>query len=67
MPRELSDDDRFEGQVTPHHLISPAPRRPQTMDHDPPSDDSNMSISPSRDVVARRLERVKSLQQLLAL
>jgi hypothetical protein len=32
------------------------------VDYDPPSDDSNVSISPSRDAVARRLERGKLLR-----
>ena len=27
LPPESSDDDPHLGQVTPHHIISPAPRR----------------------------------------
>jgi hypothetical protein len=53
-----SDDDPFLGQVTPHHLISPTLRRVKGARNDPPSppsDDSVMSDSPSRDVVRRRL------------
>lgn len=50
-----SDDDPHTGQVTPHHLISPAIRRVQ--DNDPPSDDSIMSSSPSRDLATRRKQR----------
>ncbi|OBZ68972.1 hypothetical protein A0H81_11315 [Grifola frondosa] len=49
-----SDDDPHLGQVTPHHLVSPAIRRVQDLDYDPPSDDSNMSASPSREAVARK-------------
>ena len=56
-----SDDDlhRFQGQVTPHHLVSPAVRRVMPSDDayefgkEPGSDDSNMSASPTRDHVAR--------------
>lgn len=56
-----SDDDptRFIGQVTPHHLVSPAIRRVKSSDDayelgkEPGSDDSNMSASPTRDHVAR--------------
>lgn len=50
-----SDDDPYMGQVTPHHLISPAIRRAREID--PPSDDSNMSSSPSRDLATRRKQR----------
>lgn len=56
-----SDDDptRFVGQVTPHHLVSPAIRRVMSLGDayelgkEPGSDDSNMSASPTRDHVAR--------------
>ncbi|KII86652.1 hypothetical protein PLICRDRAFT_699960 [Plicaturopsis crispa FD-325 SS-3] len=57
--RQLSsDDDPHFGQVTPHHLISPTIRR--VLHSDPPSDDSTMSASPTRDVAARRLQRLGS-------
>jgi hypothetical protein len=52
-----SDDDPHLGQVTPHHLVSPALRRVREEDYDPSSDESNMSSSPSRDLVARRRRR----------
>ncbi|KAJ7095727.1 hypothetical protein B0H15DRAFT_1019816 [Mycena belliarum] len=49
-----SDDDAYFGQVTPYHVVSPALRR--TRDDDPPSsDDSNMTSSPLKGVVSRRL------------
>lgn len=60
---QSSDDDPHLGQVTPHHLISPALRRTRgmlnmrvgtTQNIDPPSDDSVVTASPSRDMVARR-------------
>jgi hypothetical protein len=51
-----SDDDPHVGQVTPHHLVSPAMRRVQNDFHsDPPSDDSNISVSPSSERVTRRM------------
>ncbi|KAA1469740.1 hypothetical protein DENSPDRAFT_816901 [Dentipellis sp. KUC8613] len=53
-----SDDDPHFGQVTPHHLLSPAMRR--ALDSDPPSDDSNISVSPTAQRVARKLERASS-------
>ncbi|KAL0581176.1 hypothetical protein V5O48_000866 [Marasmius crinis-equi] len=61
-PSQLSsDDDPHLGQVTPHHLISPALRRTrQTYDDDPPSDDSVISGSPSKGVVMRRMQRLES-------
>ncbi|KAJ7147134.1 hypothetical protein C8R43DRAFT_1097295 [Mycena crocata] len=53
-----SDDDAFFGQVTPHHVFSPALR---ARDDDPPSsDDSNMSASPLKGVLSRRLQRAAS-------
>lgn len=52
-----SDDDPHIGQVTPHHLISPALHRSRKDNDDPPSDDSIMSSSPTRDVIARRMQR----------
>jgi hypothetical protein len=58
-----SDDDPHIGQVTPHRLISPIPRRNMSAnfcDVDPPSDDSVMGecASPSKEVVERRLKRL---------
>ena len=51
-----SDDLAFIGQVTPRRLISPAMRRiHESLDSDPPSDDSVLQASPSRDRVARRI------------
>lgn len=58
--QERSDDDPHLGQVTPHRLISPALRRIQHLDSDTPSDDSAMSVSPTRDVTTRRLRRSSS-------
>ncbi|TBU29934.1 hypothetical protein BD311DRAFT_864373 [Dichomitus squalens] len=58
-----SDDDPHLGQVTPHRLVSPSLRRVKRMaftSSDPPSDDSNMSNSPSRDRVSRRTAWLKS-------
>ncbi|KAE9405688.1 hypothetical protein BT96DRAFT_915898 [Gymnopus androsaceus JB14] len=60
-----SDDDPYLGQVTPGHLISPALRRARkdTLDDDPPSDDSSFGgeeVSPSRQVVLRRMQRTPS-------
>jgi hypothetical protein len=66
-PKELpsSDDDPHIGQVTPHRLISPVPRRTLSAkfyEIDPPSDDSVMGgcASPSKEVVERRLKRLGS-------
>lgn len=56
-----SDDDPHLGLVTPRHLVSPVVRR-LFDESDPPSDDSVMSASPSRELVARRLERQGSLK-----
>ncbi|KAJ7133006.1 hypothetical protein C8R46DRAFT_1140336 [Mycena filopes] len=59
-----SDDDTFFGQVTPFHVYSPALRRAR--DDDPPSsDDSNMSASPTKGVVSRRLQKTGSNGRLL--
>ncbi|KAL0961277.1 hypothetical protein HGRIS_006237 [Hohenbuehelia grisea] len=60
------DQPRKLGQMTPHHLISPVPRRASTgsFDDDPPSDDSVIGASPSRELVTRRLERQNSLQRI---
>ncbi|KAG6888113.1 hypothetical protein C0992_009608 [Termitomyces sp. T32_za158] len=56
-----SDDDPHFGQVTPHHLISPDLKRVKVTDlTDPPSDDSVIASSPSRDLVERRLQRTGS-------
>jgi hypothetical protein len=63
-PELSSDDDPHLGQVTPHHLISPAPRRVRDNFDDPPSDDSTMSTSPSQDAVTRRLQRSETLGSL---
>ncbi|KAF5374132.1 hypothetical protein D9615_008841 [Tricholomella constricta] len=53
-----SDDDPHIGQVTPHRLISPELKRGRGQDFsDPPSDDSVMAPSPSRDLLQRRLQR----------
>jgi len=57
-----SDDDPHIGQVTPRHLTSPSLRRGRDSD-DPPSDDSNEPASPSRDIILRRLERYRSINQ----
>ncbi|KAG5644908.1 hypothetical protein DXG03_007460 [Asterophora parasitica] len=57
-----SDDDPHIGQVTPHRLISPQLRRAREADFsDPPSDDSVLAPSPSRDLVNRRLKRQGSI------
>ncbi|KAF9221622.1 hypothetical protein BS17DRAFT_711232 [Gyrodon lividus] len=53
---EGSDDDPYLGQVSPRHLVSPAPRRYMDPDYDPQSD-GVLSSSPSRDLVARRQRR----------
>ncbi|KIK93333.1 hypothetical protein PAXRUDRAFT_829068 [Paxillus rubicundulus Ve08.2h10] len=53
---EGSDDDPHLGQVSPRHLVSPAPRRHMDPDYDLQSDDM-LSSSPSRDLVARRHQR----------
>ncbi|KAG7442975.1 uncharacterized protein BT62DRAFT_972705 [Guyanagaster necrorhizus] len=59
-----SDDDPHYGQVTPHHLISPdiPSRRTEDNRHDqdPPSDDSVVCPSPTKDVIQRRLQRRSS-------
>ncbi|KAH7912528.1 hypothetical protein BJ138DRAFT_1112247 [Hygrophoropsis aurantiaca] len=55
-----SDDDPHIGQVTPRHLISPSVRRARGFDSDPPSDDSTCPSSPSRDIIARRRQRLLS-------
>lgn len=52
-----SDDDPYIGQVTPHHLVSPALRRVKKLEFDPPSDDSNMSASPTTERVMHRAAR----------
>ncbi|KAH7921313.1 hypothetical protein BV22DRAFT_1132369 [Leucogyrophana mollusca] len=62
-PDVSSDDDPLLGQVTPHHLISPAVRRARGFDSDPPSDDSTCPSSPSRDIVARRRRRLLSFSE----
>jgi len=60
-----SDDDVYFGQVTPFHVCSPAIRRAR--DDDPPSsDDSNMSASPLKAVVSRRLQKTASNRRLPA-
>jgi len=51
-----SDDDPRYGQVTPYHLISPGPKKVLDL-FDPPSDDSLLSSSPTKSVVARRVRR----------
>lgn len=51
-----SDDDPRYGQVTPHHLISPGPKKVLDL-LDPPSDDSLLSSSPTKSAVARRFRR----------
>lgn len=48
-----SDDDPRYGQVTPHHLISPALKKVKDV-FDPPSDDSLPPSSPTRTVMLRR-------------
>ncbi|KAF9453095.1 hypothetical protein P691DRAFT_801947 [Macrolepiota fuliginosa MF-IS2] len=48
-----SDDDPRYGQVTPHHLISPAPKKVLDV-FDPPSDDSFPPSSPTKAVASRR-------------
>lgn len=65
-----SDDDPHIGQVTPHRLISPIPRRSMSTkfyDADPPSDDSVMGecASPSKEVVERRLKRLGSMPNVI--
>ncbi|KAF9005430.1 hypothetical protein BDQ17DRAFT_1303792 [Cyathus striatus] len=60
-----SDDDPYIGQVTPHHLISPALHKSCLREpFDPPSDDSVPSSSPLKEAVTRRLRRTRSLQKL---
>ncbi|KAF9267296.1 hypothetical protein L218DRAFT_894410 [Marasmius fiardii PR-910] len=59
-----SDDDPHIGQVTPHHLISPALKRTQRIhDDDPPSDDSVVSGSPSKGAALRRMQRLGSARK----
>jgi hypothetical protein len=56
-----SDDDPRYGQVTPHHLISPPPRKALDM-FDPPSDDSLASSSPTKTAATRwEMRRTGSL------
>lgn len=55
-----SDDDPRYGQVTPHHLISPVPKKVFDV-FDPPSDDSLPSSSPTKVVMARRSVRRVSI------
>lgn len=60
-----SDDDPHFGQVTPHRIISPELRRVRGAHfEDPPSDDSIILASPSRDHAERRLQRLGSLNGL---
>ncbi|KAF5360725.1 hypothetical protein D9756_004653 [Leucocoprinus leucothites] len=61
MPKSSSssDDDPRYGQVTPHHLISPAPKKALDM-FDPPSDDSLPSSSPTKSAASRRIRRIGS-------
>ena len=58
-----SDDEPPVGQVTPHRIVSPSLRRVKRLEFnsssDPPSDDSNMSNSPSRDRVMRKIAWLK--------
>ncbi|KAJ6525284.1 hypothetical protein DFH09DRAFT_1416643 [Mycena vulgaris] len=61
-----SDDDEYFGQVTPYHVFSPALRRAQN-DDPPSSDDSNMSVSPLKAVVSRRLQKRGSSKRLVTL
>lgn len=58
-----SDDDPHDGQVTPNHLISPAPQKGRLIEDEPSSDDSDISASPSREVIRRRLERTGSIER----
>lgn len=57
-----SDDDPLIGQVTPHRLVSPALRRVHHIEFnsDPPSDDSNMSNSPTSQRLTRKIARLGS-------
>lgn len=48
-----SDDDPRYGQVTPHHLISPALKKVKDI-FDPPSDDSLPPSSPTKTAMSRR-------------
>ena len=52
MQQSSSDDDPPLGQVTPHHLVSPAMRR--AYDSDPASDSSDILLSPISERVARK-------------
>ncbi|KAF7346564.1 hypothetical protein MSAN_01884500 [Mycena sanguinolenta] len=62
--RESSSDDHLYSQIHPFHFFSPAPR---PRDDDPPSsDDSNMSMSPLKAVVSRRLQKLGSNPRLPA-
>ncbi len=54
VPPSSSDDDPRYGQVTPHHLISPALKKGACL-FDPPSDDSLPPSSPTNAVASRRL------------
>ncbi|KAJ6508515.1 hypothetical protein C8R45DRAFT_967683 [Mycena sanguinolenta] len=57
-----SDDLLYSSHINPFHFFSPAPR---SRDDDPPSsDDSNMSTSPLKGVVSRRLQRLGSNPRL---
>ncbi|KXN87618.1 hypothetical protein AN958_08399 [Leucoagaricus sp. SymC.cos] len=57
MPKSSSsDDDPRYGQVTPHHLISPVPKKILDL-FDPPSDDSLPLSSPTKSAASRRLVR----------
>lgn len=61
-----SDDDPHLGQVTPHHLISPAMHRhKRTRSVDSSDDESDVGTSPTRDLVRRRLERKSSRQSFV--
>lgn len=62
-PSSSSDDDPRYGQVTPHHLISPALKPKKAADlFDPPSDDSLPPSSPTKAVAIRRsLQRTGSV------
>lgn len=62
LPVELSsDDDPQPGNVNPRGVVSPALRRVRSSETDlPSSDDSNMTASPSRERVKRRIARMPS-------
>ncbi|CAK5284065.1 unnamed protein product [Mycena citricolor] len=59
-----SDDDAFFGQVTPHHVISPALRTKLRHDDPPSSDDSSVFSSPVKSMISRRLQRSVSAGKL---